>query len=474
LLFNSVEYLLLFLPAVVLLHFAAPPRWRWAVLLAASCVFYGRWSIPYLGLVFASTLVAYLAALAIARAESRRAQRAALALCLASMLGVLFAFKYWGFFASSAEWVLARLGVEESFGALDVLLPVGISFYTFQAIGYVVDVYRGLRPETHLGRFALFKLFFPQLVAGPIERANQLLPQLREERRFDAAQLADGLQLLLWGLFKKVVIADRLALYVDAVYGNVGEHHASTFVLATYAFAVQIYCDFSGYSDIAVGSARMLGIDLMRNFRRPYFATGAQDFWRRWHISLSSWLRDYLYIPLGGNRGGAVRTYANLFATMLLGGLWHGASWTFVVWGALHGGALALARSTQGARDGAWHASGAPVWLRDAWRGLVTFQFVCLCWVFFRAGSIEDALGVLASLRGPWRAPFLETGVLSQALPGVLLLLAVQLFQAWVGPVREHVRRLPLPVRWAGWYALLLGVVLLGVEGGSQFIYFQF
>jgi D-alanyl-lipoteichoic acid acyltransferase DltB (MBOAT superfamily) len=472
--FNSIEYLLLFFPAVVGLYFAFPPRWRWALLLAASCLFYGRWNAKYLLLVLFSTSVSYAAGLGIARADSRAARRGVLAASLVVNLGVLFLFKYWAFFAGSVVWVGAQLGHPPALSVLDLLLPVGISFYTFQAIGYTVDVYRGFPAEPHFGRFALFKLFFPQLVAGPIERAGHLLPQFSALHRFDAARVAFGLQLVLWGLFKKVVIADRLALYVQAVYGNVGEHHASTFLLGTYAFALQIYCDFSGYTDIAVGSAAVLGFDLMRNFRQPYFATGTQDFWRRWHISLSTWLRDYLYIPLGGSRHGPSRTQVNLFATMLLGGLWHGASWNFVAWGALHGAALALARPTRPLRDALWARSGAPAALRDGFRILVTFHFVCFCWVFFRSGSFADSFAILKSFAGPWRVPFVDVPVLINAAAGVALLAGVQVFQARVGPVREAVRGLPLPARWAAWYALLFGIALLGVDGGSQFIYFQF
>ncbi|MBM4362225.1 MAG: MBOAT family protein, partial [Deltaproteobacteria bacterium] len=349
-----------------------------------------------------------------------------------------------------------------------------ISFYTFQGLSYTVDVYRGsLRAERSFPRFALYIIFFPQLVAGPIERATHLLPQFTRDHRWDGARVRRGLELCLWGLFKKVVIADRLAVYVDGVYDRPGAHVSATLLLATYAFAYQIYCDFSGYSDIAVGSARVLGFELMENFDRPYLATSLRDFWRRWHISLSTWLRDYLYVPLGGGRGSDLLTYRNLLLTMLLGGLWHGASLNFVVWGALHGAMLAVSRATLDARDRLAARAGVPVWLRDLVRTVLCFHLVCFAWIFFRASTWADSWTVIRGiLRADGEAPFLHVMTFGHAGLGLLVLGASELLRQRPG-LMERLRGHGA-LRLSATYALLLGVVLLGAESGAQFIYFQF
>ncbi|NQU22337.1 MAG: MBOAT family protein [Candidatus Nealsonbacteria bacterium] len=473
--FNSINYLV-FLPLVVLLYYGLPHRMRWAVLLAASYFFYMCWNAQYAILLAVSTVVPYLGALVIARSTNTRNRRATLVASLGTNLGLLVAFKYWEFFAESADWLGARLGVSFSLPTLDVLLPVGISFYTFQTISYTVDVYcRRIDAEKHLGRFALYVSFFPQLVAGPIERASRLLPQFYCQQHFDFTRICLGCQLILWGLFKKVVIADRLAIYVDSVYNSVGYHECVAYLLATYAFAFQIYCDFSGYSDIAIGSAALLGIRLVANFRQPYFATNLRDFWRRWHISLSTWLRDYVYIPIGGSRRGKAWTVVALMITMLLGGLWHGASWTYVIWGGLHGLLLVGSRATLDARNLFWDRLHLPHWLRDTVRIALTFHLVCLCWVFFRAKTLADAMTILGSFfQRSWALPGVNPNVLVSGLLGVLVLAAVQILQLQRGSCRRCVARLPLPVRWSVWYGLIFAIVLLGVQQGSQFIYFQF
>jgi D-alanyl-lipoteichoic acid acyltransferase DltB (MBOAT superfamily) len=473
-LFNSFEYLVFF-PVVAAVYFLIPFRYRWAWLLAASYFFYASWNVKYLALILISTLVPYFIGLALARTQTRGRRQALLLLSLCASLGLLFSFKYWNFASESIDAALALLGMDPRAPRLDVLLPVGISFYTFQTLSYTIDLYRGRIPvERHLGRFALYIAFFPQLVAGPIERASRLLPQLRVEHRVDWSRLTSGLQLIAWGLFQKIVIADRLALYVNTIYQNPTAHGGASQLLATYAFAFQIYCDFSGYSDIAVGSARILGYDLTQNFRQPYFATSITDFWRRWHISLSSWLRDYLYIPLGGNRLGVRRTYVNLLITMLLGGLWHGASWNFVVWGALHGALLSVSRATLPMRDRLHARLGLPRWLRDSIRIFITFHLVCLGWIFFRARTLGEALSILSGITSGWGTLFVDASVFLHGALGVGALLVVQIVQARQGSSPSIVGALPIGARWALWYALVFAIVLLGVEGGSQFIYFQF
>jgi alginate O-acetyltransferase complex protein AlgI len=466
----------LFFTVVVAAYYALNHRWRWVLLLLASYYFYMQWNAVYAVLILLSTCVDFVAGRAIAAAPSKKGAAWALFASLMTNLGILFTFKYWSFFHSSMARILEGFGVVYSSPELDLLLPVGISFYTFQTMSYTIDIWRGqLSPSRHFGKFALFVAFFPQLVAGLIERARHLLPQFDQKVDFDLERVQSGLQLMLWGLFKKVVIADNLAIYVDSVYGNVDQHTGPTLTLATYAFAVQIYCDFSGYSDMAIGAARVLGFDLMKNFERPYFSQSITEFWRRWHISLSSWLRDYLYIPLGGNRSGRFLTYRNLMITMVLGGLWHGASWNFVIWGTLQGVMLSFSRITLPHRDRLVLRLGiARPWV-VASRMFVTFHLVCLSWIFFRAETLDDALSIIAKIavdRGALN--LLDVNVLAHGLLGCAVLIVIQILQETKGSVRALLNRRHRLVRWTAWVALLLGISLLGVEGGSQFIYFQF
>ncbi len=357
-LFNSIEFLL-FLPVVVLLYYALPHRYRWGLLLAASYYFYAAWKLEYLVLIIASTLIDYYAGLRMGAEEHQRKRRKFLYLSLAGNLGMLLGFKYFNFFSDSVRVALEQFNIFADTPHLEFLLPVGISFYTFQSMSYTIDLYRGERDvERHLGIFALYVAFFPQLVAGPIERSTHLLPQFRERVTFDYGRTTSGLRLILWGFFKKIVIADQLALFVQQVYGSPGEWSGPAVLLASYFFAFQIFCDFSAYTDIARGSARIMGFDLMENFNRPYFSRSIREFWARWHISLSTWFRDYLYIPLGGNRVVKWRWYYNLMVVFVVSGLWHGANWTFVAWGFLHGAYLVLGIVTQDWRDGAWALIG--------------------------------------------------------------------------------------------------------------------
>jgi D-alanyl-lipoteichoic acid acyltransferase DltB (MBOAT superfamily) len=470
-LFNSLAFVLFFLVVVVATS-AAPKRARNAVLLAASCYFYMRFVPVYILILAAIIVVDYALALAIAASDDQRRRRWCVAASVVSNLGLLFVFKYFDFANQSLGAIAAWLGTDYHPSSLSLLLPLGLSFHTFQSISYVVDVHRGEVPaERNLLDYSLYVLFFPQLVAGPIERAAHILPQLKAPRPFDWGDLALGSQLMLWGLFKKVVVADRMALYVDAVYDHPGQHGGASCLLATYCFAAQIYCDFSGYSDIARGAARCLGVEMVANFNRPYFAESLRDFWRRWHISLSSWLRDYLYISLGGNRRGRLRTHLNLMATMVLGGLWHGASWNFAIWGAIHGSALSAEHLASGPRSTAQTAKPLARRLL-AW--LVTFHVVCLAWIFFRARHLDDALGMIGSLARPWGIPFLAGNTLTLAALGAMTVVAVEIAQERRGSMRAVASAWPLPLRWAGWIALIMAIVLIGVENGSQFIYFQF
>jgi D-alanyl-lipoteichoic acid acyltransferase DltB (MBOAT superfamily) len=420
-----------------------------------------------------STVIDFSIGRRLGQTTDPRARRRLVTLSLASNLGILGFFKYAGFFSSSLQDLVGLFGGTLPTFALDVVLPVGISFYTFQTLSYTLDVYRRrLEPTNGLLDFALFVAFFPQLVAGPIERARHLLPQIIRPRERSLESFNSGGWLMLWGLFKKVVIADNLGVVVDAVYRVGAEPTAAEIVVATWAFAYQIYCDFSGYTDIARGTARLLGFDIMLNFRLPYAATNPAIFWRRWHISLSTWLRDYLYISMGGNREGRARTHRNLFLTMLIGGVWHGAAWPFVFWGAYHGllliahRALApmLARLRPGGRVG--------LRLYDALCAFVVFQLVCLGWLLFRAESLGHVGQLLRTLAGPF-----ALGEAGDWLPPLVCLTAplivMQMFQARAGD-QEVVLRWPLPMRILVYSLIMMLIVIFGEVHGKPFVYFQF
>ncbi|MCC6758542.1 MAG: MBOAT family protein [Candidatus Omnitrophica bacterium] len=469
--FNSYLFLIFF-PVVVSVYFAIPQSWRWLWLLIASCCFYAAFIPAYLLILFLLIGIDYFAALLIEPAQGRW-RKALLGVSIFSTCLVLFVFKYFDFFNSSAAFLAQQLGVHYSPKILSIILPIGLSFHTFQSLGYVVDVYRGkVRAERHLGIYALYVMFFPQLVAGPIERAQNLLPQLRVTHSFDVSRVTDGLRLMLWGMFKKVVIADRLALVVNQVYADPSAYAGPSLVLATIFFAFQIYCDFSGYSDIAIGSAQVLGFRLMKNFDRPYFATSIQDFWHHWHISLSTWFRDFVYIPLGGNRVSPWRWRLNILLTFLLSGLWHGANWTFIVWGALHGCYYLI--STIVRKPAAWPRS---------LKVLITFSLVCFAWIFFRANNLSDAEYIISHLLSGWEQG-LRVGTQAGAigLPMIELLSAFGLIgflimvDRWEGKenIGTAVARQPAALRWFIYAACALMIMNFGVAVPIPFLYFQF
>ncbi len=471
--FNSLDFaifLAICLPLYFALYALGRHRLQNRLLLVASYVFYAAWDWRFCFLLALSSLVDFSVALAMQRGRRRRLL---LAISLAVNLGLLGYFKYANFFLESLAGLLAVLGISLGGGWVEVILPVGISFYTFQTLSYTIDVYRGkFTPITNLFDYALYVSFFPQLVAGPIERASRLLPQILGRRTLSWDRFSSGAWLIFWGTFKKVVIADNLAPLVDMVYGPEAEPTSPELIFATYAFAFQIYCDFSGYTDIARGIARMMGFDLMLNFRLPYAATGPSDFWRRWHISLSTWLRDYLYISLGGNRGNKLSTYRNLMLTMLLGGLWHGAGWPFALWGAFHGTWLALHRLL-GPTLSTIDPRGAPG--RIAWHGvriLASFHLVCLGWMFFHAESLAHVGRLLTRLGGNF-----ELGLVPDWIVPFSCLIAplvlMQIAQARSDDP-EVILRWPLGVRTAIYFVLGLMLVIMGEDGGQPFIYFQF
>jgi D-alanyl-lipoteichoic acid acyltransferase DltB (MBOAT superfamily) len=393
--FNSFVFWIFF-AGVLALYWRLPHRQQNQLLLVASYVFYGYWDWRFLGLLLASTVVDYFVGHALTRFEDPRRRKGLIVLSMVVNLTFLGFFKYWGFFVSEFADLLRTLGFTPHIPVLSIVLPVGISFYTFQSMSYTIDVYRGTtKPAPTLADFALFVAYFPQLVAGPIERSSQLLPQILGERRYRKNDFTEGLFHILTGLCKKVVIADNLAPIVNHIFAVPTSELTGTEVLVgVYCFAIQIYCDFSGYSSIAQGVSKWMGIDLSYNFRMPYFSRTPSEFWQRWHISLSQWLRDYLYIPLGGNRKGPGRTYVNLMLTMLLGGLWHGAAWTFVAWGALHG-ALLIGYRLAGIETTSETTQGS---VKSVLQALILFNLVCIGWLFFRAQSWEQASGMIVQL----------------------------------------------------------------------------
>ncbi len=465
--FDSLRYLL-FLPAVVLLHWLTPSRFRWMTLLAASYVFYASWNAALSLLILFVTGCSWVAGLLLEKTESPRLRRLLLTGALAVCLGLLAYFKYFNLLGQTAA---ALLGGEWRF--MDIVLPVGVSFYTFQALSYVMDVYRRkMRAERHFGYYALYISFFPQLVAGPIERADNLLGQLRKERRFERSDFSAGLRLLVSGYFRKIMVADLAAPFVNAVFAA-ERPDGSAVLAAVLLFGIQIYCDFSGYSEIAMGSARLLGIHLMRNFDRPYGAANIRDFWRRWHISLTRWFTDYVYIPLGGSKKGLAR---QLFATTVvfaLCGLWHGAAWSYVLWGLLHACFLNLYILRK---------RRFPALPSGLWEHALTYCAVTFSWLFFRAGNTGRALLLAGRLFSVWDVSSGVQLLMSAGQRGaspvlLLLLLAGGLLMLRRLPMLAADEKPPVPV--AAWAGLLLAIViaaLIRMDSGtaSAFIYFQF
>ena len=460
--FNSVAFAL-FLPTVVGAYWLAPRRLRTGVLLLASYVFYGWWDVRFLSLIVISTITDYVVGKRLYAAREDSVRRGWLGLSLFVNLGMLGFFKYWGFFVESASSLLSSIGANPNPPLLEVVLPVGISFYTFQTLSYTFDIYRNrLEPEENLPRFALFVAFFPQLVAGPIERAQRLLPQLRSlPVDFRSIEWGAAATLIVRGLFRKVVIADGLARYVNDVFATPGEFGSLAVAVGVLAFSIEIYGDFSGYTDIARGTAKLFGVDLMENFRFPYSARGFSDFWRRWHISLSTWLRDYLYIPLGGNRRGRVRTYANMMTTMLLGGLWHGAGWGFVVWGGLHGLYLATERLWSDRHE------HKPLRLPSP----LVFVVVTLTWIPFRAPSLSHAVDVLAGLFGPLQGRQL---VAAPFIVGALGIMSLIIDRADDRGLANPVANLPSFAKGMAYGAAIVTATVFASRTAVPFIYFQF
>lgn len=477
-LFNSLHYAV-FLPIVFAVYWLMPSKLRWTVLFVASYYFYMCWNVKYVVLILFTTVVSYFAGLLISKSDSKIKSKILLTVTLVSCFGVLFVFKYFNFFSESLFDLLTSMSLNVNLRTLNLLLPVGISFYTFQTLSYVIDVYRGdVEAEKNFGIYATFVAFFPQLVAGPIERSGNLLPQIRQEHTFSYEQATYGLKLMAWGFFKKMVVADNLAVFVDRVYNNIDLYNGFSLILATVFFSVQIYCDFSGYSDIARGSAKLLGIELMENFRSPYFSGSIKEFWSRWHISLSTWFKDYLYIPLGGNRVSKPRHYLNLLITFLVSGLWHGANWTFVIWGGIHGIVQVL--------ENILHIkSQKKNGFTKFVSGCFVFAFAAFAWIFFRAQNISDAFYVLSNMFNGISSPIsylydgfeaigMSPGELAVTLGFYFAPLALYDYFSTKTDVIAWVSNRNKVLRHIIYGAVVAVVLFLHAIGEVSFVYFQF
>ena len=477
-----------FLFIVIAIHYLVPQRFRWVVLLGASYYFYGTFKFQYVFLLAFSTIVAYFAALLMEKKPNASSKKKIFLIGCICNLGILFVFKYYNFFSSSVASIFGNGNFSSRSHLLHLVVPVGISFYIFQVVSYMIDVYRGNRiAERHLGLFALYVSFFPKLLAGPIERAKQLLPQLHEYHQWDWERSTNGFKLMVWGLFKKVVVADRIAVFVDIVFNNPSSYDGPSFVLAAVLYSFQIYCDFSGYTDIAIGISQVFGFKLTDNFNRPYVARSVAEFWRRWHISLSTWLRDYLYIPLGGNRVNPARLYINLMVVFLICGLWHGSNWTFVIWGFIHGLFLVIGIASQNVRSKIIHVFGldtVPA-IHRGFQVCITFALVSLAWIFFRADSLRDAAYIITHLHAGWidllTGDRFESMIFFGRPKNELIIALASLIFVWIihfiedhDAMRRMLSERPFYVRWPVYYLMLFAVFLLSAPGSQKYIYFQF
>ncbi|MBF0411082.1 MAG: MBOAT family protein [Desulfamplus sp.] len=518
-LFNSLSFALFF---VILtgLNFTLPHRFRWMLMLAASYYFYMCWNVGYILLIAASTLITWYAGLQISKTASpnssisntnssnkakqnlalqesyKKRKRFFLIISLILNLGALLFFKYFNFFTTSLFEISTKFNLFTGHDAplLHIMLPVGISFYTFQTVSYTIDIYQGkIEPERHLGIFALYVAFWPRIVAGPIERAGKLIPQFRQVVSFDYTTVTDGLRLVMWGMVKKVVIADQIAVYVNQVFDHCQDYTGIPLIIASVLFTIQIYCDFSGYSDMAIGTAKIMGYELTENFKHPYFAASLREFWQRWHISLSTWFRDYVYIPLGGKRVVKWRFYYNLFITFLVSGLWHGANWTFVIWGGLHGIYLIVEnileeffsklKSLKNNNSCLDNNKGSvrdrvPSKLQNYIRVAITLFLVNYAWIFFRANSVADAFSITGRMfmfggENP-AAPVVEPSVFILSMALILLLVIVE-FKEQSIRIEHYIATLPTGARWSIYTLGLWAIIISTIFGVKQeFIYFQF
>jgi D-alanyl-lipoteichoic acid acyltransferase DltB (MBOAT superfamily) len=487
-LFNSLQFLL-FLPTVVAVYFIIPFKKRWLWLLISSYFFYMCWSPGYALLILTSTVITYFSGIGIEKINNStkiknkvKNKKICVTISFISNLSILIFFKYYNFIGENLGLLFSNATDGNTFNHLDILLPVGISFYTFQALSYTMDIYRGnLNAEHHFGKYALFVSFFPQLVAGPIERSSNLLPQFRKKINFNFKNLWEGSFIILCGLFKKVVIADRLAVTVNIIYDDPTKYSGYPLIIATLFFTFQIYCDFSAYSDIAIGSAKIMGFDLMENFNKPYFSKSISEFWRKWHISLSTWFRDYLYFPLGGNKVSKIKRYRNILIVFITSGMWHGASWNFIIWGALHGVYLIFELLLKPFKIFVIQT----LKIKPKSFGFklfqisFTFSLVSFAWIFFRANTLSDAIYISKNIFFLDSFKIMNTGLspfdftLSKYL--ILFLILIQFIQRKIN-LKEKIYNENLLIRWLFFSILILVIIFWGYypTEATQFIYFQF
>ncbi len=499
-LFNTLSFAL-FMTVIFLVYWILPHRFRWIVLLVANTYFYISFDVKYLVILLFTTVVSFAVGIAMENQGIHKKKKILLSAGIVSVLVFLFVFKYLNFAIGSVETILKTFAIPVQETTLKLLMPAGISFYSFQMVGYLVDVYRGkIQAEHHFGKYAIFVSFFPNISSGPIERAGHFIPQIDAEKKFDYDGVVYGSRLLLWGMLKKAVFADKLAQYADIVFNNVYGFSGLSFVLATFFYTFQIYCDFSAYSDMAIGIAKMLGFELPMNFRSPYFATSITDFWSRWHISLSTWFRDYVYIPLGGNRVSKFRRNLNLLITFLVSGLWHGANWTFVLWGGIHGVCQVIEKTVKEfilahgnkneqdrvavkERSKETLTNSNRVWqlVKTILSTVVTFCIVSYAWMFFRADSIADALHMTQnmfadlSLSNALMQMAMGYGTVLKILVAIVFIMVFDYFNQ-KGDVLKWMSKLPVIVRWGIYVGAAIVVITLNLHGGvsQQFIYFNF
>ncbi len=486
--FNSIQFLVFF-PLVATAFFIIPHHWRWFLLLGASYLFYASWNPKYIIVLLTMTIIGYLSGLLLERQTPPTTRRFILTLSLLASLGILFFFKYFELSSLALHIIFEQLGVAHLIPGFNLLLPLGISYFTFQTMSYILDVYRGvIKAERHAGMYALFIGFFPHLTAGPIARANQLLPQFQTTHSPDYEMVVSGLQRMAWGFFKKLVIADRLALMVNTVYGDPTVYTGVALILATYAFAFQVYCDFSGYADIAIGAARVMGFKLQENFQQPYYAQSIPDFWRRWHITLYNWLRDYIFYPLSRalrrsrlNSDSILVLALPPMLTMLASGLWHGTNWTFIIWGALHGVFMVSSVLWNRRSNSLQLPFFLPPIVENGIKIFATFNLVCFAWIFFRANSLPDAVYIIQHL-------FVNLEINDSlfdlmpngwydwliALLAILLMEAVHWQQRENSGLREILCRQPAWLRWSLYYGLVIVIFMFGKFGAGEFIYARF
>ena len=486
-LFNSLPFVIFF-PVVTILFFLLPHKFRWFLLLAASCFFYMFFKPVYILILAFTIVIDYYAGILLENEPDKKRRKKFLIMSLIANIGILAVFKYYNFLNSNITGIALLFGYKNPIPFLRMALPIGLSFHTFQAMSYTIEVYRGhQKAERKFGIYALYVMFYPQLVAGPIERPQNMLPQFHEKKYFNYNNAVTGIRLMLWGMFKKAVIADRLATITEPIFNNPHKYPASSILVCCFFFSFQIYCDFSGYSDIALGSARVMGFNLMKNFDRPYSSKSIAEFWRRWHISLSTWFKDYVYITLGGSRVSTPRKYFNLFIVFFLSGLWHGANWTYVIWGSIHGIYMVTGAMTENVRAKIRDVLGISrvKWLDDLLQKLVTFFLVAITWVFFCGNTVEDSFYMarkLPSALGEFIGMARHTYrlVLPIADARVLMCIAVVLVMELIHAIQKRrsintlIQNQPRYIRWCVYYVFVFAVIYLGVFHNRQFIYFQF